>query len=290
MLYQYANKNLGGVILLTDKPMLDEIKFFAKDKLLKFFWNRSAHPTTIEIDGMTFTLLPRQLMTVTYYHQVLLRNSEVSLLAFNKEFYCTLTQDHEVSCYGILFFGAQDIPIITLDEEENRKFELLYLVFLDEFQTTDNIQGEMLQMLLKRLIIKCTRLVKQQSHIKRLENPQIETIRWFNFYVDNNFKVKKQVKDYALMLNKSPKTLANLFSTYHEKTPLQIIHERIVLEVKRLLCYSDKSFKEIGYFVGIEEATQLSKLFKKITGLTMGDFKKQYFSQQTAIEKSISEM
>jgi AraC-like DNA-binding protein len=52
------------------------------------------------------------------------------------------------------------------------------------------------------------------------------------------------------MLNKSPKTLSNLFKKYNEKSPLQIIQDRTILEARRLLRYSDKSIKEIAYEIG----------------------------------------
>ena len=186
-----------------------------------------------------------------------------------------MDHDYEVSCNGIIFFGTQDIPVITLPEEEQKKFDMLHHVFLDEFQTRDNIQGEMLQMLLKRLIIKCTRLTKEQRVVKELDNGQVDTIRQFNLLVDIHYKEKKQVSDYAEMLYKSPKTLANLFGTYNQKSPLRIIHERIILEAKRLLYFTDKSSKEISWDLGFEDVAHFSKLFKKVTGETPTDYKQK---------------
>jgi AraC-like DNA-binding protein len=55
------------------------------------------------------------------------------------------------------------------------------------------------------------------------------------------------------MLNKSPKTLSNLFKKYNEK--LQIIQDRTILEARRLLRYSDKSIKEIAYEIGYETSS-----------------------------------
>lgn len=70
------------------------------------------------------------------------------------------------------------------------------------------------------------------------------------------------MQEYADLLNKSPKTLSNLFSIYNQKSPLQIIHERISLESKRLLVYTDKSTKEIAFELGFEEVAHFSRFFK----------------------------
>jgi AraC-like DNA-binding protein len=76
------------------------------------------------------------------------------------------------------------------------------------------------------------------------------------------------------MLNKSPKTLSNLFKKYNEKSPLQIIQDRTILEARRLLRYSDKSIKEIAYEIGYEDIQSFSRFFKKIEGVSPSDFKK----------------
>ena len=60
-----------------------------------------------------------------------------------------------------------------------------------------------------------------------------DIIRQFYVLVDNHFKEKKQVQDYAEMLYRSPKTLSNLFSLYGLDSPLHIIHERIDAEARR---------------------------------------------------------
>lgn len=76
---------------------------------------------------------------------------------------------------------------------------------------------------------------------------------------------------------RSPKTLSNNFAKLN-RSPLQIIHERVVLEAQRLLIYADKTAKEIAYEVGFDDASHLSRLFKKHTSQSPSDYKK---SQKT---------
>ena len=108
-----------------------------------------------------------------------------------------------------------------------------------------------------------------------------DLLRQFNMLVEEHFKTEHSVRFYAEKLFKSPKTLANSFAKY-QRTPLQIIHDRVILEAKRLLTYTDMSTKEIAYQLGFEDPSHLSKLFKKITGTPPSAFKAAQATTLTA--------
>ena len=276
MYLEFKDNKLDSIFHLTDE--LDQItqNYFPQNGLISILWNKGNQDVTFHIDNIPVSLKPQQITTSTYLQKVSFKGAGEGLVAFmfNREFYCIQDHDDEVSCNGIIFFGTQDIPIITLDDSEAEKIETLYQVFLDEFETKDNIQGEMLRMLLKRLIIKCTRMAKKQLITTNLNNAKMDIVRQFNVLVDMHFKAKKQVSDYADMLNKSPKTLSNYFLLYNKKSPLQIIHERIILEARRLLIYTDMTSKEIAHELGFDDVTSFNKMFKREMASTPSAFKK----------------
>ena len=107
-----------------------------------------------------------------------------------------------------------------------------------------------------------------------IKQTKLDLIREFNLLVERHFKEFHKVKDYANLLHKSPKTLSNLFSKHINKSPLNIINERIMLEAKRLLLYSDLSNDEISSELGYKEASHFSKFFKKHSGVSPKLFKK----------------
>ena len=47
------------------------------------------------------------------------------------------------------------------------------------------------------------------------------------------------------------------------RTSFQMIQDRIILEAKRLLIYTDKSAKQITYDLGFEDSAYFSNFFKK---------------------------
>lgn len=101
-----------------------------------------------------------------------------------------------------------------------------------------------------------------------------DIVRRFYILVDQHFREKKQVQDYADLLFRSPKTLSNLFASCGVPSPLRIIHERIESEAKRLLLYTPKSAKEISELLGFEDLSTFSRFFKKMTGESVSNFRK----------------
>ena len=195
-------------------------------------------------------------------------------IVFNREFYCIRDHDDEVSCNGLLFFGSSEAPVISLNKKDQKSFESIFNILEDEFETKDHIQGEMLRVMLKRLLIKSSRLIKSKLPNPEISNSQLDLIRKYHVLVEQHFKIKHKVTDYANLLFKSPKTLSNLFKKVGEKSPLKVINDRIILEAKRLLIYSDKSAEEIAFELGYKEAAHFSKFFKTQVGKPPGSFKK----------------
>ncbi len=249
---------------------------YTKSELLglyTFIWSKTDQ-VVLEIDGIITKIAKDTIVVLTpnqYFKFI--SGADLIVYQFNREFYCIKDHDKEVSCMGVLFYGNSATPIIHLETKESNKLDTLHQVFLEELDTVDTIQAEMLRMLMARFIITTTRLIKQQSAHNTQED-QVDLVREFNALVEFNFRQEHAVGFYAEKLFKSPKTLSNNFAKF-EKSPLQIIHDRIILEAKRLLIYTDKTAKEIAYELGFDDASHLSRMFKKHTSFSPSEFKKQ---------------
>ena len=145
-------------------------------------------------------------------------------------------------------------------------------MFSIEMKFKDNLQIGMLQMMLKRYLILCTRLYKEQFHLPE-EIQSTDLIREFNFLVEKHFKSKHTVVEYADLLNKSPKTVSNTFSKINSKSPLQYIQDRRMIEARRLLMYSDSHIKEIAVEIGFEDVQTFSRFFKKQEGISPSEYR-----------------
>ncbi|MCC1483829.1 helix-turn-helix domain-containing protein [Winogradskyella immobilis] len=259
----------------TSQQLLKQKGFY------KIIWAREENLNLI-IDGYDFRLDKSHLLFCTPLNVVQIDKEQKGAIAlvFNREFYCIRDHDHEVSCNGVLFFGSSLPRVIFLNEKGESSYMMMFQILLEEFETKDTIQGEMLRVMLKRILIKSTRLVKLDIIQPELPTVKIDIIRRFNVLVEEHFKEKHQVSDYAAMLNKSPKTLSNLFKMYSDKTALAFINDRIITEARRLLLFSDKTSEQITYILGYNEPGHFSKFFKKQVGVSPTEFRKRHRLKQ----------
>ncbi|WP_299337762.1 AraC family transcriptional regulator [uncultured Psychroserpens sp.] len=273
MIKTFSEFSTNAILKVGNEQLLSKFSTSKPIGLYTFIWATTSSVNVV-VDGVPLSLKANQILSLTaiQYFQFL-EGEDVIVYQFNREFYCIKDHDKEVGCVGLLFFGNEHIPVISLDSSEQYKFNILHEVFLDELETTDTIQAEMLRMLMARFIIKTTRLLKADTSQVITFKGKNDTLRHFNLLVETHYKEAHNVSFYADKLNKSPKTLSNSFAKYG-KSPLQIIHDRIVLEAKRQLLYTDKSSKEIAYDIGFDDASHLSRLFKKQTTLTPSEFKR----------------
>ena len=276
MKLEYSTIKNEDRFILTNFNCQPSLDLLNKKGLYKILWSRN-NDATITVDGYEVKMQKDEVIFCTPLNIMEIELDEEGIIAFvfNKEFFCLQTHDDQVSCNGFLFFGSAQPQIVKLCEKEKRHFSNLLSSFREDFDVKDHLQGEMLRSLLKRMLILSTRMVKNDLPDPDISNIHMDIIRQYNLLVEQNFREKHQVKDYAELLFKSPKTLSNLFHKYGEKSPLLMIHERILLEAKRLLLYSDKSTEEIAYDLGYKDVGHFSKFFKKHEGLSPSRFKKE---------------
>lgn len=273
MQYNYKGIN-DGTFDLIDASELKYTSSELKKDCYKIIWTKGAE-CSIGLDGYRVLLKKNHLLFTTPLNKLdfEIEHKDIVIYAFNREFYCIRDHDSEVSCNGFLFLGSSTPLMVGLSEKEQKSFNLLYEFFLEEFEMVDHIQGEMLLVLLKRLLIKSVRIARKVLPKEDMPQSKLDIIRKFNLLVEIHFREKHMVAEYAELLNVSPKSLSNVFLRYYSKSPLKVISERICLEGERLIRYSDKNMNEIAYWLGFNEASHFSKFFKKHTGQSPKEYK-----------------
>ena len=270
---KYSGKNGEFFEVLTvGEDNQDVLKAAANHELSLLWFTSDAN--RLRIDSVPFVFNANQIICLTEFHKVEITEiHEVKLLKFNKPFYCILDHDSEVGCKGVLYYGSSAFPVIDIPEHEEEILDAVWKVLAMEMNSRDSLQLEMLQMMLKRILILCTRIYKTQINYEVLNNTSLDLVREFNYLVEQHFREKHSVVDYANLLNKAPKTLSNLFKKIGNKTPLQFIQSRLLLEAHRLLRHSDKSISEIGYELGFSDIQSFSRFFKKREGTSPIDYR-----------------
>lgn len=93
--------------------------------------------------------------------------------------------------------------------------------------------------------------------------------------VESHAKTNSDVAFYADCLNVSPRYLSQICRKLGEKTPKQIIDAALLACIQKELSLTSHTFQEIAYGCGFSSQAHFSKFFKKLTGMTPSEFRRQ---------------
>lgn len=239
-------------------------------------FNKNEHQRAT-IDNVTYTFPSNSILPlVANQHFVFEYPEKLIAWQFNRDFYCIVDHDAEVGCVGFLFYGIRHPFFIMLKGQQLDNISIIERLCVEDMDVKDRMQGEMLRTVLKRLIINITRIAKSQTeHCDAWSDERMDVVRMFNLLLEVHFRTEHEVKFYAEKLNKSPKTLSNLFASFNYPPPSKVIQNRIILEAKRHLYYTDKTAKEIAYSLGFASPAHFSRFFKQHSGNNISLFRDQ---------------
>ena len=101
-------------------------------------------------------------------------------------------------------------------------------------------------------------------------------LRLFQTQINENFKNRWSVAEYAESLNITPTHLNRLCRSSLEKSASDLINERTLLEARRLLIYTNKSITDISFELGYNDLAHFSKFFHNKTGKKPTDYRKDF--------------
>src|SRR5690606_14197415 len=237
MVKEYQEKTTAARFMMhSGNTQFPETKYHSFDasSVITLVFNKG-NAQQVAIDEVQYQLPAQSILPlVSNQHFVFQHPENLTAWQFNREFYCIIDHDAEVGCVGFLFYGIRHPMFIMLNEEEIGEISYLGKMVSNEMLVRDYFQGEMLRTLLKRLIIKTTRIAKSQSEsYQQFPDERMDIVRKFSLLLEENFKKEHNVSFYAAALNKSPKTLSNVFALLRQPAPSTLIRNRLILEAKR---------------------------------------------------------
>ncbi|WP_443943757.1 helix-turn-helix domain-containing protein [Pedobacter sp. AW1-32] len=116
--------------------------------------------------------------------------------------------------------------------------------------------------------LKCTALSGSSNRFDQVTKA-------FRALVDEKFVSNKRPVEYAELLNISTSYLNECVKNVTGYPVSWHIQQRVILEAKRLLAYSNQSVKEISGQLGFDDYPYFSRLFQKNTGVSALSFRKK---------------
>ena len=200
------------------------------------------------------------------------------MMNFSEDFLLRINGDLQNRIKANLFNSANGLSFCKVSETVKEK--LMFIVnMLKEESTTpyedEDLHASYLASLLSLFLIDTIRMGNwNEECLKGVVSPSYRVFLSFSQMVEESFASYHDVKDYAKHLGVSLTTLSALVHQYANTTPLNIISNRIILEAKRLIRYSDMSIKQVSFKLGFEDVSYFIKYFRRSVGMSPTEFKK----------------
>lgn len=94
--------------------------------------------------------------------------------------------------------------------------------------------------------------------------------------VNTQYLTHRQVQDYADSLGVSAGHLSDTVSDLTGLTAIRIIHERTILEAKRILIHTDQTVSQIAIALSFNDPSYFGRFFKRMTGETPQQFRQTF--------------
>lgn len=191
-------------------------------------------------------------------------------LQFHGDFYCIEYHRKEVACNGLLFNNIYLEPSLKLTAENHELYCQLADQIIDEIQQ-QNPSEIVLRAYLQLILAKSSSL-KINSEKQNFQKD--EKMDQFKVLLEENFLSLHRPSDYASLLSMSPNNFTKQCTKRFNKTPTQMIQERLILEAKKQLHLTRLSIKEIAYALKFQDEYYFSRVFKKMTNVSPQTFRK----------------
>ena len=261
----------------------DSINHWAEVQRLNYYsliWIREGSGTAA-VDFQSIDYSQNYLFSFTPYQPFLFdaeKNTSGIVIHFHSDFFCIHKHQEEVSCNGVLFNNIYERPYVLVDLIAQNTLTTLIDGIRQDISSGQLAHEESVLSYLKLILIQLSRLKNQQQPRPLLEKVSEEdnsVAQRLKTLIENNYRSMHAPKDYAQALFISPKALGKISKKNFDKTPTELIAERIIIEAKRELYLTSKSIKEIALELGYEDEHYFSRFFKKNTGITLSQFRQK---------------
>jgi AraC family transcriptional regulator, transcriptional activator of pobA len=167
------------------------------------------------------------------------------------------------------FFNYASVQQIHLNKAEVIEVEGLIFKINYEIKNRQSDIKQVIQLYLQLILIVANRsYARQQLGTKENNSMDSVLVRNFKKLVSQHFILKRNISDYAFLLNISADHLNKTLKTQTDKTAHQLIQEMLLIESKALLLHSELSVAEIAWHLEFTDPSHFNKFFRKLTSLT----------------------
>jgi len=241
------------------------------DSYLMVFFTNGSGLHEVDFDqfgikrGSLFVLQPGQM-----HHWSLSEDIEGFVIIFSQELYNLYFGQKKINEYNF-YHSIHNRPEMVFEENEIPNLLPYFDLLIQENNHENKFQLDKMLNLLDCIHIEISRKYSETySHQTHSYNIKINS---FERLLEQYFRMEKLPSFYAEKLSITLKHLNRICNEILQKTATEVITDRVILEIKRMLIDKQLSINEIAFAVGYEDYSYFSRFFKKQTGLSPTEFR-----------------
>jgi AraC-like DNA-binding protein/mannose-6-phosphate isomerase-like protein (cupin superfamily) len=217
-----------------------------------------------------FFLAPRQVHKMHFSDKV-----DGYMIAFPDAFMCLQEAAGMAGIQQGLFINNQFSSVITLDQEQEKEFEVVVERMIRELAEKEAGYETALNSLLRYFLVLASRIkgASMAAVPEQFAAHNSSLFLHFKNLIEEEFLHLKTVSDYAARLHIKPVLLNEISKQLSGITAGEHIRNRIILEAQRYLYNTDLTAKEVAYKLGFEDPHYFSRFFKKYTHQSPSEFR-----------------
>ncbi len=262
-----------GIVLIEDESLKSKgkpIRFECYALIL-----RLKGKSKRSVSQYDYIIEPRSLQLVNpaslFSFEDISKSAKSFVLLFDKEFILEDNLSRELIEKLINFHSNYD-ENIQLDLNIYAQVLDIYEQINAEFRIRGSGYIELIKTYLNQLLYLLKR-EKEKLHSQKNHTKSEQLCSSFLSLIEEHFKSKKKVYEYAQFLGITPNYLSEITQENLNASALSFIHKRILKESEYLLSHTDIAIKQIALKLNFDSPSQFGRFFKHNNGISPKEFR-----------------
>ena len=231
-----------------------------------------------EIDFKEYEIEKNSLHFVspTQVHRLKSAAARGYVFCFSEEFMTLNEEGDFLQMYPFYDFNNY-VPVIKLDKELFKEINEVVEILNINLSKDSTFRSDILRCYFQVILLRIKEhfINSPISKASRISSghPKVQE---FKKLINTNYLKHYSSFQYADLLHISPNHLNSICKKETSKTATELIHERILLEAKRLLCVTKLNVKEISNHLNFDTVPYFTRFFKKHVGQTPLDYRNSF--------------